>query len=400
MSEPELIQPDLSYREKLMTFGAEDLIKCFQCATCSVTCELSPEESPFPRKEMIWAQWGLKERLLADPDIWLCHHCNECSVKCPRGARPGDLAASVRRSAIEHYAIPRFLAEWVNRPSFFPLLLLIPAILLVLALVVRDPLGNLLGFSAHHSTQMEYANLFPHWLIIGFFSFFLTLSVVLVMIGAVRYWKAMKAQDRKEGRSPGGKGVLASATSVLTDIFTHRRFDTCPTNPSRRQAHLYGFYGFLILFLVSAWAVVLLYLLNPQMEVPFEYPFGFWNPAKIIANLGAVALVFGVLVAILARFKAEQRAGRSTEYDWLFLFVLLTVGVTGILTETLRYLSEVNLGYAVYFIHLVFVFSLLIYLPYSKFAHIVYRTVAFIYAEYSGRTSQKPTSSSAQVSTA
>ena len=41
--------------------------------------------------------------------------------------------------------------------------------------------------------------------------------------------------------------------------------------------------------------------------------------------------------------------------------------------------------HVVYFIHLVFAFALLIYLPYSKFAHVLYRTAAMILAVQYGR---------------
>ena len=57
----------------------------------------------------------------------------------------------------------------------------------------------------------------------------------------------------------------------------------------------------------------------------------------------------------------------------------------GIFTEALRYMNIPAIAYHVYFIHLVFVFALLMYLPYSRFAHMIYRTVALVHARYSGR---------------
>ena len=83
---PRLVEPDLGLVEELAAFGAKDFKKCYQCATCSVSCSLSPDRDPFPRKEMLWAKWGLKDRLLKDADVWTCYYCGDCSTRCPRGA--------------------------------------------------------------------------------------------------------------------------------------------------------------------------------------------------------------------------------------------------------------------------------------------------------------------------
>ncbi len=385
MSEATAIQPDLEFAQEIVDSGGEDVRKCFQCATCSVVCALSPEERPFPRKEMIWTQWGLKDRLFSDPDIWLCHNCNDCSVHCPRGAHPGDVLAILRKLAVAHYSVPGFLAGWVNRPAMLPLMALIPGLLLALAVILRDPIASTFGLATHHGEGMQYANLFPHWLLIGFFSFFLGLAVLLAGVGAIRFWRAMKNADRAADRIESTNSLGSSLITVVKDILTHQRFSKCTSLAGRRLAHLTAFYGFLALFLVSGWAVIVLYVINPLAETPLPYPFPFLDPAKLFANVGALALVVGCVIAIRDRLKDRSETGRSTDFDWMFLWLLFFVGITGILTEALRFAQAQTPGYIIYFIHLILAFMLLIYLPYSKFAHLVYRTVALVYAEHSGR---------------
>ncbi len=69
MPEAYLVKPDSDFLGRVLDEGGEDLKKCFQCATCSVVCDLSDGKKPFPRKEMIWTQWGLKDKVVADPDV-------------------------------------------------------------------------------------------------------------------------------------------------------------------------------------------------------------------------------------------------------------------------------------------------------------------------------------------
>ena len=83
------VQPDSEFIEGVMRAGGGDLKKCFQCATCCSVCELASEERSFPRPQVAMAQWGMKDRLLQDPAVWLCHNCGDCTDRCPRGARPG-----------------------------------------------------------------------------------------------------------------------------------------------------------------------------------------------------------------------------------------------------------------------------------------------------------------------
>ncbi|RLC30546.1 MAG: heterodisulfide reductase, partial [Deltaproteobacteria bacterium] len=138
MADRYLIEPDVNFINEVAGLGGEDLKKCFQCATCSVACPISPDNKPFPRKEMIAASWGLKDKLVGNGDIWLCHNCGDCSTLCPRGAKPGDVLAAIRQYAITEYAVPKALGRAVNDPKKLPVLLAVPAVLfIVVGLVLK-----------------------------------------------------------------------------------------------------------------------------------------------------------------------------------------------------------------------------------------------------------------------
>ena len=136
------------------------------------------------------------------------------------------------------------------------------------------------------------------------------------------------------------------------------------------------FYGFLALGLTALADVVAKYVFGmPHLPL--------LHPAKIIGNIGGIALAAGCLLAIYNRFTNEHAKGGSY-FDWFFLLVLFSVAVTGFITEVARLAGSVT-AYWWYLIHLITVFLLIVYAPYSKFAHLLYRGIAMAYAKASGR---------------
>ena len=134
------------------------------------------------------------------------------------------------------------------------------------------------------------------------------------------------------------------------------------------------FFGFIALAVVTTWVIT--GPINPLLQNGFAYPFSFWSPWKVLANLGGVAVLVGCVLMIWERLYDSDNAGSSTFFDWAFLWTLFAVVVTGFATELLHYLRMVPHRHVAYFVHLVSVFALLIYLPYSKFAHLLYRMSA------------------------
>jgi len=364
--------PDLQFANDVIRAGGSDVMKCYQCATCSAVCELAPVDKPFPRKEMIWAQWGLRERLMGDPHVWLCHQCNDCTVHCPRGAKPADTMAAVRQLTIEHYAVPRALGRMVNKPAMWPVLLLIPALVitLILGLIHGGGIFELLG-----GHEVEYGHMFPHAWLNGSFTLFFFVACGALFVGLRRFWADM---DRLSTPAGEKRPLIGSLIAVLLEFVAHSRFGKCDDDRYRKLAHLGVVGGFAGLLLVTVVAIV--YIL-----AHLPYPMAQTNPFKILGNLSALAMFGGLWILIAKRLEKRDTARGSTYFDWSFLVLLMLVVLTGTLTEVARLVGVPAFAYPVYFVHLVIIWSLFVYAPYSKMAHLAYRLTALLHARVNGR---------------
>ncbi|MBU4343994.1 MAG: quinone-interacting membrane-bound oxidoreductase complex subunit QmoC [Desulfobacteraceae bacterium] len=376
MADKCLVEPNLEFIKEVVGLGGDTLKKCFQCATCSVVCPIAPENKPFPRKEMIAASWGLKDKLVGSMDIWLCHNCGDCTTMCPRGAKPGDVLGAIRSYAISEYAVPKFIGKAVNDPKKLPVLLGLPVVIfLVLGFIT-----GLLDFTPG-GDEIVHSNFFSSWLVDMIFVPLAAWAVVVFGIGLKRFVNDMHENAVLEGKTDKKKleigGLIRGLLSVIPTILKHSKFSECDENKERATAHLMVFYSFIGLFIVTNIFFVVLYVF--QIHGPYSQ----MNPVKWLANVSGIALIIGSALMIKNRMgKTDQ----VTSYkDWYLLILVLGLGATGMLTEMTRLAGIAGLSYALYFIHLMFVFHLFIFLPFSKLAHLVYRTVAMAYGEYGNR---------------
>lgn len=415
MAEARLIEPDLDLIREIRSAGGGELNKCYQCATCSVVCNLTPENRPFPRKEMIMAQWGQSESLVSDPDVWLCYQCNDCSVHCPRGARPGDVLAAVRSFTYKHFAFPTFMGKALASPKALPFLFLVPIVILIACIYGSAPRTADGDFLFLHNTMDDPAvvehisemhgvvkqpeqvgttasfidfNIFlPHSTVDALFVVGNIIIFIFAATGFRRFWKHLQSGPEKADLS-----FIGALAVVVKEIVSHSRFFECEANKSRSWAHLMllgGFVGamvttglvFLFVFIPHYLELLGLESLHAFFLLPVELP----HPVKILGAVSGLLMCVGGAIIIFRRWTDKDTVGASGYTDNLFVWVIFFTSLTGLMSWLIRVAGIANLAYASYFVHIIFVFFLLWYMPYSKFAHMIYRTLALVHAEQIGR---------------
>lgn len=370
------IETDLEWKREIIGLDAPDLSVCYQCGTCTAVCPVSTADNPFPRKEMVWVQWGLKDKALGNASIWLCHQCGTCNTYCPRDAKPSNVMAALRDYSISHYAAPRVMGRALGEPRWLPLLFAIPA---VIFLAILGGLGHL---GALPEGRIVFSKFMPILFIEVTFVAAIALSLSCAALGGVRYWRAMSAG----ALAADGRQGWASLIRTLGEIFAHRRFHACTEKPAGRRethkehlhyTHLAVFYGFLGLVVTTASVGIGIYAFG------YLTPWPLWHPVKILGNVSGLAVIVAVALFLWRRIVDARQAGKSTYSDWLFLTVLGLTTLTGFFSQWLR-LAGLRAAYLMYFVHLLFIFFLLVYIPYSKFAHLIYRTLAMLHSASRG----------------
>ena len=376
-----VVHSSTDFRDALVRRGGSSAAKCYQCATCSSVCELAPANAPFPRRQVLMAQWGLEDQIVADPGPWLCHQCNDCSVRCPREVNPGDVMAVVRALTVERLSVPRIMGRLNGNikttwPAlvFLPLLFWIVLLGVTTGLAIPDVNPNLPALEG----RFHYEEFVPHVLIYAVYTTTTILVLAALWLSGRKFWGLIGSGAQRSG------SLIGSLPGVFMDIATHKKFSSCDNGvPKRRWGHFLVMWGFVGAAVTSGILVIYMYGLHM-----YPLPLDHW--VKWLGNFSAIALVVGGLLLYVNRLHTgDKLVGNTTSSDRFFLYVVIGVILTGVLTEVFRFVGiPPVVACAIYVLHLSIVLTLFVSVPYSKFAHILYRTLAMAHERMT--TSEEP----------
>ena len=115
-------------------------------------------------------------------------------------------------------------------------------------------------------------------------------------------------------------------------------------------------------------------------------PIPLWYPSRLLGTIAGLSLIYGVSMFMLNRATSYNRAAtKSQASDWLLLVLLLVTGLTGFFIEVALYLPGAPAwGYWVFLFHVAVAMELMLLLPFTKFAHAIYRPVALFFYSLAG----------------
>jgi quinone-modifying oxidoreductase subunit QmoC len=253
---------------------------------------------------------------------------------------------------------------------YLPVLLAFPVLLLALAAKVFGNFGIPEG-------EIVYGKMFPTLLIDVIFTGAFAFAVAVLFKGVTRYWKDLNAGNPWKVRVEGN--LVGNLIEVIKDILFHNRFRKCEVTYNRSTNHLFVLFGFIFLAAVTGLAFI------HEWFEPHGSVTKLFVVMKLLAIPGTAALLYGIWNIIKERQANAEKAGYGSYYDWLLIYVIFAVGATGLLSWLFRMVGIRILAYPTYFIHLTSVFFLFFYAPFTKMAHMVYRTTAMLWARMAGR---------------
>ncbi len=302
----------------------------------------------------------------------LCHNCGACLHACQYapphefGVNIPRVMAQVRKETYITYAWPKSFGALYKRngvtvvmASTFSLLAFLLLTLWINGNLLAGPLGgNFYAIFSHNTLALMFGLVFAF-------------AVFALAMGIVSFWRELSM------------GIPSSAASgeAMHDAFALKYLggghgDGCNNEDDafslwRKRFHHFTFYGFLLCFAATSVATLYHYLLG------MHAPYAFNSLPVILGTLGGIGLLVGPAGLLYLNFKRHAEHGDPTQkpMDRAFIILLFCISASGLALLVYR---DTNYMAILLAIHLAFVMSFFLTMPYGKFGHGFYRLAALL----------------------
>jgi len=358
------IQCDPTLLAEVRRYGKFDTAGCYQCGSCTITCDLVTDSVSFPRKIIRYVLLGLRAPLVESLDPWVCHDCGDCSLICPRQAEPRISMMTVRRFLTAQYDWTGISSKILSSRSWHLVSLgaVSASVLLLLVLYHLWHVG--LPFHDFVTMPLGLEHMFPTMT-------YYTLTVMLLplLLLLARIFRIWRLTMREEG-IPLPPYVREAGTYVWQSV-SHTLMRKCPEK-GRWAGHWLLAFGVSLILAIKVLAL-------RWFQTDNIYPL--YHPQRWLGYLATGLILYGVGSILVCHLRGEKEICKTRGLeDLTFPVLLLLTALSGISVHILRYAGFEMACHFVYALHIVVATPMLVVeMSFGKWSHMIYRPLALYF---------------------
>jgi len=362
-------------------YGKFDPTGCYQCGSCTLTCDLVEKSVTFPRRSIRYALFGLRQPLVASLEPWVCHDCGDCSIVCPRQSEPRISMITLRRFLSAQYDWTGMASRLLQSTAWYLGSLIFVAVVTLLLIIGYHLWYVGMGARDFATTPFGLDHMFPMMT-------YYTLAVILVplLLLLSRVFRIWRLTMTGEGRSRIPFSVyLEQAWIYFYESVAQRLMRKCPEH-GRWVGHWFLALGTVIMLAVKVFGL-------RWFQTDNIYPF--YHPQRWLGYLAAGCIAYGVAGIFACRLRAHKEICKETHFhDLVFPVLIVLTVLSGLTAHILRYVGFALACHYAYAMHVIIATPMLVIeMSFGKWSHMVYRPLALYFLAVRDRAArQAPTS--------
>ena len=361
------VQSDPTLVADIRRYGKFDPTGCYQCGSCTLSCDLVEGSVTFPRRSIRYALLGLRQPLVSSLEPWVCHDCGDCSIVCPRQSEPRISMITLRRFLSAQYEWTGIGSKLLQSTAWYLVSLISVAVFTLLLIVGYHLWYVKMPAAAFATTPFGLDHMFPTMTYYTLTVILLPLLLLLSRI--VHIWRLTM---RGEGRLRIPLSTYAvEAWVYVYEMVVQPMMRKCPEH-GRWIGHEFLAVGTVMMLAIKVFAL-------RWFQTDNIYPL--YHPQRWLGYLAAGFIFYGIADILNCRLRKRKEICKETHFqDLVFPTLLLLTAVSGIAAHIFRYAGFGLTCHFIYAAHVIIATPmLLVEMSFGKWSHMVYRPLALYF---------------------